>query len=181
MFRAAAVSGLAFLLAALPPAFGFQISSGDWALGGRLAPGLSKQKFLEVLGVASRDVDCASAPRNAMRIPDVDICRWRSGAASYSSVVVRSRSASPVVVAYSAKGEAVRFAALKAVLDERLKGPLRQSNGPWGLFVIWQFGGKQIAIRSACEAQTSCLEVSLDGSARRLATSVGVFDYSVGR
>ncbi|RYZ04927.1 MAG: hypothetical protein EON61_14695 [Alphaproteobacteria bacterium] len=158
-----------------PMLMAFQATPPDWTFDSQLRLGQTRQGFqrlAETLGVAWQ---CTVVTRPEVPISDAEVCRFSSRSRAVSALVAKDNTGVPRVVAYSVKGSAHGFSELGKGLREKLGAPTKQSSDRWGENHVWQIGGSWTVIHSACALQLSCLEVSQDMTARRIARSAGVF------
>lgn len=163
-------------MAAVPvPTAGAQTTASDWTFENRLRIGLTKQEFNELANVQGARMACVRPTDLEVPIGNVEVCEWASGSRTVSAVFTQNHESIPKVVAYSVKGTSRSFSALRAELTKKYGRPSRHANGSWGENIVWQFGPSSTVLHSVCAIERSCLEVSQDMVARRLARSSGVF------
>lgn len=154
---------------------GAQIAPSDWTCEGQIRVGATKQEFDGLASAHGVRMACVRPAEIEVPVGNVEVCRWAAGSRTVSAVIALDHRGASRVVAYSVKGPSTSFSDLRDGLIQKLGRPARRTNGLWGENIVWQLGAYWTALHSACATQRSCLEVSQDMTARRLARSSGVF------
>jgi hypothetical protein len=118
---------------------------------------------------------CIPAGRLEVPARRAEVCRASLEGGELVAMFAADQEGVSRMVAYALRGEGLGFDRLRQSMAADMGAPTRRSQQPWGESLVWLQGARQISLRSACAAQTPCLEISKDMTARRMARSGGVF------